>query len=307
MALWGDLGEDGDGVAIEVGDEGAESVGEFFRQHGNDLVDEVDRVAALAGFAVKGGAGGDVMGDIGDMNADDGVAARSRMKGDGIVEIFGGVRVNGDDQVAGEVLTIGSDRDGGVGVGEARYLSEGFWWELGGDLVFANDGEDIDAGVAGESQAFGDDAFGVDVPIVPAGEPGDDFVAGLSLRAIGDGPWFGDVEVVNEAGVIGNNNEELADPREGSDKVAVAAFEDADDGAGAAVRIGAGAAVSEVESDQDEILVQGGASVLGRDEDIGTAVLGDEKGEAFLVELDHSRDEPGDGGQHPVVLFDAGD
>jgi len=65
------------GEAIGVGFEGAEAVGEGFGEHGDDAVDEVGGVASGLGFAVEGGAGFDVVGDVSDVDGEDPVCLHS--------------------------------------------------------------------------------------------------------------------------------------------------------------------------------------------------------------------------------------
>jgi hypothetical protein len=110
-----------------------------------------------------------------------------------------------------------------------------------GKIKFANDGEDIDAGVGGAAEAFDEDAFGVGLAIFPVDQFGNDLVAGLSLgRAFRAGG--GNVEIVEEAGVIGNDDKEAGGFLESADDHGGAAFEDAVDAAAGAVRFGGAAA-----------------------------------------------------------------
>lgn len=59
------------------------------------------------------------MGDIGDMDANGHIAVFLGMERNGVIEIFRGVGVDGDDQIFGEVHSVGGDRNGAVGMGEA--------------------------------------------------------------------------------------------------------------------------------------------------------------------------------------------
>ncbi len=68
VAVCGDFDDGAFGEAIDVGFEGADAVGEFDGEHGEDAVDEVGGVAAFDGFLVHGGAGFDVVGDIRDVD-----------------------------------------------------------------------------------------------------------------------------------------------------------------------------------------------------------------------------------------------
>ena len=64
-----DLEDDAVGEFVLVGTEGADLIAEALGHHGDGAVDEVDAGAALDGFLVDDGALGDVVGDIGDMDA----------------------------------------------------------------------------------------------------------------------------------------------------------------------------------------------------------------------------------------------
>ena len=111
--------------------EGAEVIRKAGRKHGNDAVDEVDTVGAPAGFLIQGGAGADVVGDIGDMDADLGVAPGELAQGNGVVEIAGGIGIDGDDEVAAQVLTVGG-LVGKFDSREGRGLGDRLGRELGG-------------------------------------------------------------------------------------------------------------------------------------------------------------------------------
>jgi len=106
------------------------------------------------------------VGDVGDVNADFDVALGKFAERDSIIEIAGGVGVDGDDEVAAEIFSA----DGAVGEfngGEGFGFGEGLWGKGVGKIKFANDGKDIDAGVGGAAEAFDEDAFGVGLAIFP--------------------------------------------------------------------------------------------------------------------------------------------
>jgi hypothetical protein len=96
----------GEHEAVFEGAEAAGAGGKLVREHGNGAVGEVDGGAALAGLGVEGGAGADVMGDVGDVDLELGVPVRQRADEDGVVEIAGGLSVNGDDGKGAEVATV---------------------------------------------------------------------------------------------------------------------------------------------------------------------------------------------------------
>ena len=74
--------------------ERAEAVGKFFGQHRNDRSDEIGGVAPTLCFAIERRLGFDVSGDIGDVDADPGLAAFEFFNGDRVVEVFRIVGVN---------------------------------------------------------------------------------------------------------------------------------------------------------------------------------------------------------------------
>ena len=84
-------------------DEGAEAIGEFLRQHGNDHTDEVGGITAALGLAVQSGAGMDVGRDVGDVDAYTDFAAIEWLIGEGVVEVFGVIRVDGEDDLVAVV------------------------------------------------------------------------------------------------------------------------------------------------------------------------------------------------------------
>jgi hypothetical protein len=258
---------------------------------------------------IQFGSGFDVVGDVGDVDADLHVAVGKFAKRDGVVEIAGGVGVDGDDKVATKILpadgAIG-EFDGGKGFG----LGESFGRESGGEIEFPDDGKDIDAWIGGSAESFDEEAFGVGLPIFPVDQFCDDFVAGFGLRGAVCA-WCGDVEIVEEAGVVRDDDEEAGGFLESADDHGGAAFEDAKDAAAEAIGFGrtatAGGAGTAIDAGDDKIAVEGGAGVFGCDVEIGGSVGGNDKGEAFGVKLDGAGDEIGIACGDVVGMADAGD
>ena len=181
---------DGDRGAVAAVDQRAEVAGEAVGQHRDDAVGEVGGVAAAAGLAVEGGAGGDVMGDVGDRHPDDvaaGVVGRVVGVGeDGVVVVAGVGGVDGDEGKGAQVLAgaEGADRFRGGGVGEG-VLGEGV-----GDAVLV-DGDQRDRPRGRGVAEAGDDAGARQA--VAAGRAGllglDELaVAGAAGVAAGDQP-----------------------------------------------------------------------------------------------------------------------
>ena len=197
------------------------------------------------------------MGDVGDVNADLHVALGKFAERDGIIEIAGGIGIDGDNEVASEIFSAGR-AVGKFDGGERFGFGESFRGKGGGEIKFANDGEDIDAGVGGAAEAFDEDAFGVGLAIFPVDQFGNDLVAGFGLRgAVCARGW--DVEIVEKARVIGDDDEEAGCFLESPDNHGGAAFEDAVDAPAEAVRFGrtatAGGAGTAIDAGDNEIAV----------------------------------------------------
>jgi len=138
FAIGAEVNESGAGEALFVGAQRAEPVGEAWGKHGDDAVDEVDAVGPFAGLLVEGRAGEDVVGNVSDMNTEFDVTSRKFAEGDGVVEIAGGIGVDGDDQFGAEVFAadgVIGEFDGGEGGG----FREGVGREGGGEIEFSND------------------------------------------------------------------------------------------------------------------------------------------------------------------------
>jgi len=302
--------ESGVGEALFIGTEGAEAVRKTGREHGDDAVDEVNAVGAFAGLVIQFGSRFDVVRNVGDVDTDLHVIVREFPEGYGVVEIAGGIGVDGDNEVAAEIFP--ADRaigefDGGKGFG----LGEGFGRESCGEIEFPDDGKDIDAWIGGAAEAFYEEAFGVGSAIFPVDQFCDDFVAGFGLRGAVCA-WGWDVEIVEEAGVVGDDDEETGCFLESADDHGGAAFEDTVDTAAGAFRFGRAAATGggsgpAIDAGYDEVAVKGGACILGGDVKVGGSVGRNDEGEAFRVKLDGACDEVSIACGDVVSVADASD
>jgi hypothetical protein len=259
---------------------------------------------------IQFGSGFDVVGDVGDVDANLHVAVGKFAEGDGVVEIAGGVGVDGDDEVATKIFP--SDRAIGKFDGGKRFgLGEGFGGESGGKVEFSDDGKDIDAGIGGAAESFDEEAFGVGSAIFPVDQFSDHLVAGFGLRrAFGTGGW--DVEIVEKAGVVRDDDEEAGGFLESADDHGGAAFEDTVDTAAGAVGIRRSAATGggsgpAIDAGNDEVAVKGRAGIFGGDVKVGGSVGGNDEGKALRVELNGACDEVGIAGGDVVSMSDAGD
>ncbi len=236
------------------------------------------------------------MGHVGDVDTDLHVAVGEFAEGDGVVEIAGGVGVDGDDEVATKIFP--SDRaigefDRGKGFG----LGEGFGRESCGEIEFPDDGEDVDAWIGGAAEAFDEEAFGVSSAIFPVDQFGDDFVAGFGLRRAFRARGR-NVDIMEQAGVVGDDDEEAGCFLESADDHGGAAFEDAVDTAAGAFRLRRAAATGggsgpAIDAGDDEVAVEGGTCVFRGDVKVGGTVGRNDEGKAFCVELDGACDEVG--------------
>jgi hypothetical protein len=103
---------------------------------------------------------------------------------------------------------------------------------------------------------------------------------------------------MEEAGVVGDNDEEAGGFLQRSDYHGGAAFENAEDASATAVRFGSASATGggsgpAVDACDNQIAVEGGAGVFGGDVQIGRAIGRDDKGKSFRMKLDGPGDEVG--------------
>ncbi len=98
-----ELHEAAEHEAVFAGAQAADVGGELLRQHGDGAVGEVDAGAAQAGFEIEIGAGANVFGDVGDVDLQLVAAVGALGDEDGVVEVFGGFAVDGDDGQAAEI------------------------------------------------------------------------------------------------------------------------------------------------------------------------------------------------------------
>jgi hypothetical protein len=100
-----DLHEATEDEAVFVRAERADAVRQRGWQHGDGSVGEVDAGGAETGFKVERGARMDVVGDVGDVDLQLGVAVGERADQDSVIEVAGGLAVDGDDGERTEVFS----------------------------------------------------------------------------------------------------------------------------------------------------------------------------------------------------------
>lgn len=254
--------------------------------------------------------GADIMSDVGDMHAEEGMSVGTEMKGKGIVVVAGIVGINGDDDFAGQVQPAVPffGRDFFL---RLRGFGEDIAGEIGGEIVAADDGKGVVARVVLASNDFDEGTLGVDVAVGPFIEFDDDAVADPGLEA-GGGEI--DIDIPAEARVIRDDEMELAGFLQDADEGWLFSFQDADDPAATAaggIHVAGGRRV--VETNEDFVAVEGDSGVFGGDEDVvcswgiaGLAVQCD-KAEAFLVQADATAEESSEGGENQPVFAEADD
>src|SRR5262249_9519369 len=138
LAVGIDFHDAGEEQALNVGAGAADGGGGGERQRGGGAGGEVERGGARAGLLVDGGAVFHVVGHIGNVDLQLIVAVIEPADEHGIVEVAGGLAVNGDDGQVAEVAA-----PGGLLVRDDRVDFLGFLQHLHGkdvrDMVFADD------------------------------------------------------------------------------------------------------------------------------------------------------------------------
>ena len=87
--------------------ERAHAVGQRFGKHGNGAVDEVDGIAAEAGFAIEWRFGMNIVSDVGDVHLQEPAAIVAALDINGVVEIARGFAVDGDDGKFAKIFPAG--------------------------------------------------------------------------------------------------------------------------------------------------------------------------------------------------------
>ena len=159
--------EDGaEGEFVFLRPEGAQIVGQFLGQHRDGAVHQIDRGAAGEGFLVDRGARRHVVRHVGDVDADLQMAVFEFAEREGVVEVLGVGRVDGESGHAAEVAAAGQvfGRDG-VGYLLGRLLHLGF--EAVGQLEFGQDGVHLGVVLARNAQHVNDAPDRLDAPLRP--------------------------------------------------------------------------------------------------------------------------------------------
>ena len=100
------LEDHAEGQFFLIRTERTDVVAEFFGQHWNSAVDQINRSATIQGFFVDGRAGTDIVRHVGDMHAHLPMAVGQFLQTDGIVEVFRIGGVDGDGEHRAEVAAF---------------------------------------------------------------------------------------------------------------------------------------------------------------------------------------------------------
>jgi len=138
-----ELGHDREPVG--AGEKRAHERGEPRREHGDGAIREVDRIAAPQRLAIEGRVGPDVMGDVGDRDAQAQGPAGHRLDANRVVVVAGGGRVDRDE---GELAQVDAPRglDRGRRLRERRRSSLGLGREAGRQAPAPDHGAEVGLG-----------------------------------------------------------------------------------------------------------------------------------------------------------------
>src|ERR1043166_9839380 len=87
------------GEAVDVRLQRAKFIAQRFWQHGDDSIHEVGGIAPPACFLIQGCPGANIVRNIGNMDPKLPPICSEALQANSVVEIFGVVRIDGDDQV----------------------------------------------------------------------------------------------------------------------------------------------------------------------------------------------------------------
>ncbi len=264
----------------------ADAVGELFGKHGQHAAGEVDARGALDGFLVERRALGDVVADVGDVNAHAQhpvAGAVEALDRDGVVEVL---RVLAVDGHGGDLAVVGAAGHhlGRHVVGHRLGLGHGVVVELGLQAVLDDDGARLDLGVARIAQELQDLAE----RLLLARDLGPhhahhDARAALELaHRLG-----GQQDALAQADAVGPQDRVAARVLERADHLVVAALDDAHDLAAGPVVVallGAGAR-------HDAVAVPRATQAVGGDEQVAAARVGDDEAVTARGDLQPPHDE----------------
>jgi len=292
--------------AVFAGLEGAHTVGESFGKHGDGAIEEVDGVAAEAGFAVERRFGRDVMRDVGDVDLQEPAAAFEAFDVNGVVEVARGFAVDGDDGEAAKILAAGQFRFGNW-AGELFGFVSNFAGKRVGQVVLADDDFRVHAEIAGAAKNFDDaadgrgafagvaDEFGIDDGAVEFRNVREAEAFAGALLFTGEqlfaesGREFltgGKFDFVLDAGIVRDDNAAARSVAEETDDGGMRARDDAEDAAFGAASAGCAAEAGNL--GDDVVAVHGVFDIVAGDEEVTVEIrdsdIGNDETVAILVE-----------------------
>ena len=147
-------------VTHPVGLQAGQIVRHNFRQHRNHAVGQIHAGGPFVGFAIERRFVPHKMRHVGNVHAQPPVAVVQSLQRNGIVEIAGIDRIDGDDRLAGQIdPAVRPTRQ--TSPPDARASSSASSGKLARQIVFANDRQRIDARRAFAAQHFGNHPFAV--------------------------------------------------------------------------------------------------------------------------------------------------
>ena len=269
--------------SIDLRHQGAEAVRDLLGQHRDHATREVHRCAALESITVERGTHADVVAHVGDRDQQSPalLATFERLAIDRVVEVACVFTVDGHERHVGEIDATGLvDRTDGVG--QCQRLGFGGRREDVRDVVLADRDLDLHARIVDLAEHFVDASDRLRVARRLLDDLDGDDLTGLRLSDFARR----DQDVVLDALVFGNDDEDTAFAEQPTDQSLGAALGDFDDRA-----FWLAAVVGPGRLDQHAVTVQDLEHLLRREPDVGAAAIVADQ-EAVAVAMTH--DAPGD-------------
>ncbi len=269
--------------AVDLGVERAQPVGQLLRQHGDDPAREVDAGGAVVGVDVDGAAGLHVVADVGDRHQQAPALAATdlgRLAIDGVVEVARVLAVDGDQRDVGQVHAV-------LAVGRAHLVGQraghgdaGFG-EFVRHAVLAHRDLDLHAGVVDLAQHLLDPP---DRLAVQAGRLGE--LHHHHLPRLGRaGRALGDQDILAVALVLRRDQPDAAFVQQAADDRLRRALDDLQHPA-----FRPPLAIVPHDAHAHPVLVQHRAHLVGRQVDVGLAVVAQDVAVAIAMALDDALD-----------------
>ena len=295
------------GQAVHVRLERAQFVAQRLRQHRDDAVHQVGRVAALARLVVQRRAGLHVMRHVRDVDPQLPLLRRNALQADRVVKILRVVGINGDDRgdggnPRGPPPSCGVNRraDG------VRLVQHGLG-KMQRQIVLAQHRQHVHAFLVRRAEDFDDFAFGIGVARFPFAQFDHHLVA--DARGPAHVARFRHINVVRNARIIGNDEEKLFVPVATCRRSACAAVPECEPPCRFPPRPRRDASPGpDIAPHQHAVFVQGRGGRAFRDDDfLEAGIVRLEKAVALAVHADAARNQVRLARQDVAVALDAGD